>query len=178
MRMGGSLFWGIVLIIIGIGLIIKVVFHVEIPIMKILFAFFFIYLGIRILIGNWGTHVFRSGPDDVVFGQGKFVHEHLVPKEQSIIFGNGSIDFRQININALPAEVEINTVFGGCEIHIKKESPVKIKVDAAFAGVSLPNENKTVFGSAFYQTESYEETKPHLFIKASAVFSELKIITD
>jgi predicted membrane protein len=176
--MGGSLFWGIVLIIIGACLIIKVVFHVEIPVMKILFAFFFIYLGIKILIGNWGSHVFRSGPDDIVFGQGKYVHEHLVPKEQSIIFGSGSIDFRQVNSNALPAVIEINSIFGGCEIHVKKELPVKIKVDAAFAGVTLPNGNTTAFGSAFYQTESYDETKPYLLIKANAVFSGLKVITD
>lgn len=176
--MGGSLFWGIVLIIIGACLIIKVVFHVEFPVMKILFAFFFIYLGIKILIGNWGAHVFRAGPDDVIFSQGKFVHEHLVPKEQSIIFGNGSIDFRKIDINALPAEIEVNTVLGGCEIHIKKESPVKVKVDAAFAGVTLPNENTTVFGSAFYQTNSYDDTKPYLLIRANAVFSGLKVITD
>ena len=175
--MGGSLFWGIVLIIIGLSLIIKVAFHIDFPIMKVLFAFFFIYLGIKILIGNWGTHVFRAGPDDTIFGQGKFVHEHVVPKEQNIIFGNGSIDFRKVTLNALPAEIQINSVFSGCEILLKKELPVKIKVDAAFAGVSLPNGNNTVFGSAFYQSPTYDETKPFLSIKASAVFSGLKIIT-
>jgi len=178
MKMGGSLFWGIVLIIIGISLIIKVVFHIEFPIIKVLFAFFFIYLGIRILVGNWGTHVFRSGPDDIVFGQASFVHEHIVPKEQSIIFGSGSIDFRKINMNALPAEIQINSVFGGCEVYIRKDLPVKIKVDAAMAGVTLPNNNTTVFGSAFYQSPSFDEKLPYLFIKADAVFSGLKIIIE
>src|SRR6266540_774631 len=109
MKMGGSLFWGIVLIIVGMSLIIKVVFHIEFPIMKVLFAFFFIYLGIRILVGNWCTHVFRSGPDDTVFGQGSFVHEHMVPKEQNVIFGSATIDFRKIDMNTLSAESEINT---------------------------------------------------------------------
>ena len=176
--MGGSLFWGMVLIIIGLSLIIKVIFHIEFPVMKVLFAFFFIYLGIKLLVGNWGTHVFRAGPDDIVFGQANFVHEKTIPKEQNIIFGSGSIDFRKLDMNALPAEVEINSVFGGCEILLKKEFPVKIKVDAAFAGVSLPNGNNTILGSAFYQSPTYDETKPYLTIKASAVFSGLKIIID
>lgn len=176
--MGGSLFWGIVLIIVGMSLIIKVVFHIEFPIMKVLFAFFFIYLGIRILVGNWGTQVFRSGPDDTVFGQGSFVHEHMVPKEQNVIFGSATIDFRKIDMNTLSAETEINTVFGGCEILLRKDIPVKIKVDAAMAGVTLPNENTTVLGSAFYQSPNFDEKKPYLLIKASAVFSGLKIIIE
>jgi len=176
--MGGSLFWGVVLIIIGISLIIKVVFHVEFPIMKILFAFFFIWLGIKILIGNWGTHIFKSGPDDSVFGQASFVHEHVVPKEQSIIFGSGTIDFRKIDMNALPAEIQINSVFGGCEVLIRKDLPIKIKVDAAMAGVTLPNDNTTVFGSAYYQSSNFDEKLPYLSIKANAAFSGLKIIVE
>lgn len=178
MKMGGSLFWGIVLIIVGLSLIIKVIFHIEFPIMKVLFAFLFFYLGIRILVGDWGTHVFRSGPNDAVFGQGSFVHEHVVPKEQSVIFGNGTIDFRKIDMNALPAEIEINTVFGGCEVLLRKDTPVKIKVDAAMAGVTLPNDNTTVLGSAFYQSPNYDEKLPYLLIKANAVFSGLKIIVE
>ena len=175
MKMGGSIFWGIVLIIVGVSLIIKVVFHIEFPIMKVLFAFLFIYLGINILVGDWGTHIFRSGPDDAVFGQERFVHENVVPKEQSIIFGNGSIDFRHINMNALPAEIEINTVFGGCEVLLRKDMPVKIKVNAAMAGATLPNNNTTVLGSAFYQSPNFDEKLPYLSIKANAVFSGLKI---
>jgi predicted membrane protein len=175
--MGSSLFWGIILIIIGLSLIIKVLFHIEFPIMKVLFAFFFIFLGIKILMGNWGTHMFHSGPNDIVFGEANFVHENTIPKEQNIIFGNGSIDFRKLNFNMLPAEIQVNSVFGGSEIFIKNELPIKIKVDAAFAGVSLPNGNNTVFGSAFYQTSSFDESKPYLSIKVNAVFSGLKIIT-
>lgn len=176
--MGGSLFWGIVLIIVGVSLIIKVVFHIDFPIMKVLFAFLFIYLGIRILVGGWGNHIFHSGPDDTVFGQGKFTHENVVPKEQSIIFGNGSIDFRHISTNALPAEIEINTIFGGCEILLKKDLPVKIRVDAAMAGVTLPNNNTTVLGSAFYQSPNFDEKRPYLSIKANAVFAGLKVIIE
>jgi len=176
--MGGGLILGIILILIGASLIVKAVFHIDIPMVKVIIAFLFIFVGIKILVGNWDTHVFRSGPNDVILGQATFVHEHVVPKEQNIIFGHGTIDFRQVDINLLPAEIEINNVFGGCDILIKKELPVKIKIDAAFAGVSLPNENTTVFGSSFYQTSSFDETKPYLLIKANAVFSGLKIIVD
>jgi predicted membrane protein len=50
--MSVSLFWGLVLILIGLSLIIKIVFNIDFPIFKILFAFLFIYIGIKVLVGR------------------------------------------------------------------------------------------------------------------------------
>jgi predicted membrane protein len=176
MKMGNGLFWGIILILIGISLIIKVVFKVDFPIGKVLFAFFFIYLGIKILIGNFGFQFFKTGPNDVVFGEANYVHERFIPKEQNVIFGRGVFDLRNISPATLPAQFHINTVFGNSDILVNKNLPVKIMIDAAFAGVTLPNDNSTVFGSVSYQTPSYDDTKPSLKVKADAVFGGLRII--
>lgn len=171
----GGLFWGIILIIIGISLIVKVVFKIDFPIMKVLIAFFFIYLGIKILAGNFGFAKFKSEPNDVIFSESSFVHEQNLPKEQNVVFGKGVFDFRNLLESSLPAEIHINTVFGNSEILIRKTMPVTIKVDAAFAGATLPNDNSTVLGSANYQSANFDELKPHLTIKADAVFSSIKI---
>lgn len=173
----GGLFWGLVLIIIGISLIVKVVFKVDFPIMKVLFAFFFIYLGVKILAGNFGVSKFKTGPNDVVFGESGFVHRQSVPGQQNVVFGKGVFDFRNLNDSVLPAQVQINTVFGNSEILINKATPVVIKVDAAFAGAFLPNQNSTVLGSSNYQSPGLDVTKPYLTIKADAVFSSLRITT-
>jgi hypothetical protein len=171
MKMGGSLFWGILLIIIGLCLVVKIIFHIDISIVKVVVAFCFIYLGIKILLGNWGTLLFHSGPNDIVFGKAKFIHQQTVPGEQNILFGSGSIDFRKISTNTLTAKTEINVVFGGCEILLRQDIPVKIEMDAAFAKVSLPNNNTSVLGSVFYKSPNFDETRPHLIIRIHTVFA-------
>ncbi len=171
-----GLFWGIILIIIGISLIVKVVFKIDFPIMKVLVAFFFIYLGIKILAGNIGFAKFKSGPSDVIFGESSFVHEQYVPAEQNVVFGKCTFDFRNLHESSLPADIKINTVFGNSKILISKNMPVTIRVDAAFAGATLPNNNSTVLGSTNYQSANYDELKPHLTIHANAVFSTVKIM--
>lgn len=171
----GGLFWGIILIIIGISLIIKVVFKIDFPVMKVLIAFFFIYLGIKILAGNVGFAKIKSGPNDVIFSESTFVHETSLPAEQNVVFGRAVFDLRNFKESSLPTDIHINTVFGNSEILIRKSMPVIIKVDAAFAGATLPNGNSNVLGSANYKSDNFDETKPHLTIRTDAVFSALKI---
>jgi hypothetical protein len=171
----GGLFWGIVLIIIGISLVVKVAFKIDFPIMKVLIAFFFIFLGMKILAGNIGFSKLKTGPNDVVFGESNYVYQYNIPKEQNVVFGKAVFDFRNLMESSLPTDIHINTVFGNSEILIRKSMPVVIKVDAAFAGATLPNDNSTVLGTANYQSPNFDELKPHLIIRANAVFSSVKI---
>ncbi len=54
MRMGPAIFRGLFLIIIGFALIIKYVFDLDIPVVKIVIALFLIFLGIKLLVGRTG----------------------------------------------------------------------------------------------------------------------------
>ena len=49
MKMGAGVFWGGLLIFIGLALIIRFVFNVDFPVFKVLIAGFFIYLGFTLL---------------------------------------------------------------------------------------------------------------------------------
>jgi hypothetical protein len=44
-----GVFWGSVLILLGLSVIIEHVFHINIPVFKMVFACLLIYLGIRLL---------------------------------------------------------------------------------------------------------------------------------
>ena len=176
--MGSGLFWGIVLIIVGLSLIIKVVFKIDFPIFKVLAAFLFIYLGIKILLGNFSFTGFHPGQNDVVFGESSFVHERTLPSQQNVLFGKGTIDLRNISADGFPAQMTVNTVFGNSIILLNKNIPVKVFVDAAFAGVSLPDGNSVAFGSSHYQTPAFAEGKPFLKIKADAVFGSVHVIAE
>jgi predicted membrane protein len=177
MKMGSSLFWGVILIIIGLSLVVKVAFNIEFPIFKIIVAFIFIYIGLKIMLGgNFRTFHNFHNRNDVVFGELKF--DDLKDGEYNVIFSKGNFDFRDVKLKPEgPTKININTVFGGSYIILKKEMPVQIKVDAAFAGADLPNGHKTSFGSVIYSSDSLDTSKPYLEITADVVFGGLHVVS-
>lgn len=173
--MGIGLFWGTALIVLGVSLILKVVFKLDFPLLKVFFAFVFIYFGVKLLIGNFGTRQITSNPNDVAFGERSFKYDTKIPPEQNVVFGRVTIDLRNLKPESLPEEIKINTIFGECNLLLSKSTPVDIKVDAAFAGASLPNDNSTAFGTSLYLSPGYENAKPHLTIRVNAVFAGFKV---
>ena len=162
------------LILIGLALIIRFVFNVDFPVIKVLIAMFFIYLGIRILFGSFGMFRFETGPDDVIFNEREFVRpEHN--KEYNIVFGKGNFDFTDVDLSEGNVNVKIGTVFGATEIRIDPDMPVKIVADAVFAGAELPDGNTAVFGSSSYESESFRQDSNHLKIKLDVVFGGVEI---
>lgn len=172
--MGAGVFWGVLLVIIGFTLIIRFVFNVDFPIIKVLVALFFFYIGIRILIGSFGLFRFETGPDDVLFGERDF-YEPQNNREYNIIFGKGTFDFTKTDISQGNVNVKIGTVFGASEVRIDRDMPVKIEADAVFSGAEMPDGNTAVFGSSTYQTDSYNPDSNHLKIKLDVVFAGVAV---
>lgn len=165
-----GVFWGVILIILGLSVIINMVFHIHIPVFRILFALLIIYLGLKILTGG-GFHPFKPDKNTIMFGE-TTVRE-LVLKEYNVIFGKGNFDLSK----AAPADgtVELNTIFGASEVVLPPGVPLKIAVDSVFAGAQLPDGGTVSFGSSTYKTPGYDESKPHISLKASVVFGGLQI---
>lgn len=176
MKMDSGLFWGLLLIIIGLSLILKVVFHIDFPVVKLIVAFFFIYIGIKILVGNFGVSMFKAGPHDVAFGEGSFREIFQPAKEYHVVFGKGNFDFRNVQLpDSGHTEVKISTVFGASEILLNSATPVRVKSEAAFSGTQLPNGNSAVFGTVTYESENFDELKPYLLLKTEVVFGGVDI---
>jgi predicted membrane protein len=174
MKMGAGLFWGLILILIGIGIVIRVVFNIDFPVVKFLIAFFFIFIGIKILVGNFD---FRKGHGDntTIFGESKIVGLQGDQKEYNVIFGSSVIDLRDIDLTEGSKEIEINTIFGGTVLKIDDKTPVKIKAEAVFGNAELPNGNSATFGSNRYESESFNKDTSYLYIKTDVVFGSLKV---
>ena len=175
--MGAAIFWGSILILIGLALVIKVVFNVDFPVLKILIAFVFIYLGIRILFGSFGLFNFKTGPNEVIFGERYFTppYEH---SEYNVVFGKGVFDFRDIDLSEGTKYVKIGTVFAGSHIKIRRDMPVRINAEAVFAGAELPDGNTAVFGSSTYTSESFNPDSACLDIKVEVVFGGVQVIRE
>lgn len=175
MKMGAGLFWGALLLLMGIALIIKVVFNVDFPLFKILIGIFFIFLGLKVLFGRVLIPEGKIGPHDTIFSE-RVYDEPETGKEYSVVFGKGVYDFTHVDLSQGDFNVKVSTVFGGSIIKIDDSMPVRIDADAVFAGAELPDGNSAVFGSTHYKTDSYQSDSASLNIKVDVVFGGVQIV--
>jgi hypothetical protein len=174
--MGFGLLIGVLIILLGLGIIINVVFHVSIPIFKILFGLFLIYIGLRIIFGNSFLRPrvhWHSG--DAVFGQRTYQGLQGDSNKYNAVFGKAMVDLRGIELKEKVTQIKVAAVFGGAEVILDKNMPVRIRADAVFGGVQLPQNVAGAFGSAFYQSQDFDENKNYLLIDASSVFGGVEI---
>jgi predicted membrane protein len=175
--MSTNLFWGILLIVIGGSLILKIVFNWDFSIFRVIVAFVLIYLGIRLFVGkdfNLFSHTDRD--DQVVFSE-KTIHTIGHGKEYNVVFGSAKFDLTDMAIpdSSAAIHVKINTVFGGTWISIDPKIPFQVQSNTVFGGTQMPNNNSAAFGSLTYETDSAARIKPRLIIEANTVFGGLAI---
>jgi len=171
--MGAGLFWGVILIVIGLSIIFR--FFFDISIMRIVFAVIIILVGIKILVGK--PKVFSTGNENqVLFGERTFRASSFEQSEHNTIFGKSVFDFRDIKkLEPGRNKIEVNTVFGSTEIILPDTIAVRIKADAVFAAAQMPNGNSVAFGTINYNSDNAITASDYLYIEANVVFGDLKI---
>ena len=175
MKMGAGLFWGALLILIGLGIVIRVVFNINFPVVKFIIAFFFIFIGIKMLVGNFKFWDVRGDENTTIFSESRIDGLDEDFKEYNVIFGSSIIDLRDVDLTKGSKEIEINTIFGGTVVKINENTPIKIKAEAVFANAKLPNGNTATFGTGKYQSETFSKDTNHVYIKGDVVFGSLEI---
>jgi hypothetical protein len=170
MKMSSSIFWGIILILIGLSLILKVAFNVDFPFFKFLFALFLIYLGIRIFIGR-DFRLFSDANDayTVIFSQ-RTINNIENGKEYNVIFGSGRFDLRNIQKPENDeVKIKINTIFAGSEVLISDSIPIEIRAHTVFAGSKMPDGNSSAFGETNFINDT-NGNAPLVQIESNTVF--------
>ncbi len=176
MRMGLGLLIGALIMLWGLGIIINVVFHINIPIFKILFGLFLVYIGFKIIFGSsfscprvyWHSR-------DAVFSHRTYQGLHGESNEYNAVFGKAMVDLRGVELKEKVTRIKVAAVFGNAEVILDKNMPVRIKVDTVLGEVKLPQNVAGAFGSAYYQSQDFDENKNYLLIDASSVFGGVDI---
>lgn len=169
---------GLFFILIGLEILLKLFFHISLPLFRILFALLFIYLGVCMLTGRrvfWGTHAGCCGNKSEVFGS---YNENYKDKETSggrvsIVFGEKNLDLTGLKIKGEKASFKLDCVFGDIKVTLDKGIPVRITGNSAFGLVELPGSNKVAFGENKYESPGFTAGKPYIEINASAVFGHI-----
>lgn len=173
MKMGTGLFWGIILIIIGLSIIFRILFDVSI--FRIVLAIVFILIGVKLLIGR--PVLRHEGKNDhVIFGERTFRSSPVHGSEYNTVFGKTVYDFRDVeSLNERKTKLRFNTVFGSTEILLPADLPVIVQADAVFSSARLPNGNTIAFGDADYTSNTANSDTSVLYIEAHVVFGGLDI---
>jgi hypothetical protein len=174
MKMAPAVFWGILLVLIGLSIIFRIIF--DINLFRVLVAVIVILIGIKILVGGKGIFNIRTDRNDVIFNERTFAETPENKAEYNVVFARSVFDYRKTSIRRdRPVKVKINTLFGSTVIKVDENTPVKIKVDAVFAGARLPDGNTIVFGSGYWQGDSPEPDANYMIIDADVVFGSLEV---
>lgn len=169
MKMGfvwTGVFWGSILVLLGLSVLLKAFFNIDLPFFRVIFGLFFIYLGFQIMTGG------RHGKDqscDAVFQETKITPDGTT-REHNVIFGKGNIDLTGIEVKDKTVEIKINTIFGDSILHLNPAVPTLVKASAAFGALRLPDGNMQAMGSLIYKTKSYVEGEPCLALEVNTVF--------
>jgi len=170
-----GVFWGVLFISLGVWFIVRRYVPFHIPIVRIIFAVFFIYLGVRVLVHGPGFH----DRNTTVFSDAtmEYVEENGARKnDYNVVFGASVVDLTAVAVTTETIRQEVNVVFGSGTLKIKSGTPVRVDMSSAFGTVEAPNGNAVAFGENVYVTPAYKEGEKHLRVRANTVFGKLKIV--
>lgn len=168
--MNWGIFWGIFLMLIGLGLIIKVIFKIDIPLVKFFIGFVFIYLGIKLFVGRDFSLFSNNKGENMIMFEKKTVADLDNGMDYNVIFGKGVIDLTKLDSEV--KEVKLNTIFGTSNVIVSDSIPFKIQSTAAFAGATMPDGNTNTFGTMIY--ENFDTVNNNLlFIESNTVFGRI-----
>jgi len=163
-----GVFWGIIVVLLGLSIILNVVAGVKIPFFRIFFGLLLIYWGVSLLIG---ARFGRSGT--AVFSDASI--KATSAGKQDVIFGRAVIDLSGIVLKEGVNRYEVNTVFGASVIKLDPAMPVKVVASSAFAGVKLPDGGNVAFGESTWRSPNLKEDSTYLLVKTDVVFGGTEV---
>jgi hypothetical protein len=165
-----GIFWGIIVVLIGLSIILNGVAGVRIPLIRIIFGLLLIYWGVTVLAG--ASFRFRSS------GTSAFSDTDIRATEagkQDILFGRGTIDLTGIALKPGANRYEVNTIFGASVIRVDPQVPTKVVASAAFSGARFPDGATIAFGEYSYRSPGLKDDSSYLLVKAAVVFGSMEI---
>lgn len=158
----GGLFWGLLISLIGLSIVLKHGFNIDLHLVRIFIGLIIILFGIKLIVGyNSKTYV-NTIKSKVHFNNGK---------EHDILFSNGTIDLTQYqDISKYPKE--INVIFGNGVVLIPDNINLEVTSTTVFGSTIMPNRSYAGFGEDVYSINNKPDA-PSVKIVTATVFGKL-----
>jgi hypothetical protein len=165
----GTLFWGTLLILIGLQLLVSAIFGIDLPVLRLAFGVWIVYLGISLLYGimPWRTYLYHWSTNSTHKTQTEDSSSH------SVVFGTQHLNFSDLDFT-VQTEKTTNTVFGTTYITLDPTVPTSINASAIFGTVIFPNNRQVASGSESYNNYSNSDVSV-LILNVNAVFGTVII---
>ena len=176
MKMGillSGILWGAFFILLGLSVILKFTLNLDIPVIRLFFAGFLIFIGIKIILDGFRTD--KDSKQNVVFDQGQMNVTHD-GREYNVIFGKGVVDLTGTEVKEKDVVLDVNTIFGASVVKLSPAVPTVIRASTAFGAAHLPDGSAAAFGTYVYRNKAFKEGKPCLTLRANAVFGALEVV--
>ncbi|MFN4216679.1 MAG: hypothetical protein ACK4HQ_04695 [Brevinematales bacterium] len=166
-----TVFIGALFILFGVSLIVKAFWHVDLPLFRIGFALFLIYIGLGLIFqppwkGISGERVVQEGSErSWIFSSAKVNLEEGISTFHSI-FSSVEADFSSLRTHE-PGIIQCNAVFGSLEVSLPADVPVRLEGHAVFGSVEFPDKRSVSFGSLS------SEAQGKVVIVANAIFGSV-----
>lgn len=167
-----GIFWGALLIILGVWFIVRRSLPVHIPVIRIIVAVLLVYAGVRILARGPAS----TDRNTAVFSESTMSYSADRGREYNLIFSSGVVDLSPAAPAGASIHAEVNVIFGNGTLRLNPSLPVRVNMSSAFGAVESPNGRSVAFGDMVYTTPSYRDGAPALEIHATAVFGRLRIV--
>ncbi len=174
------MFWGLAFVVFGVVLLINQILGWNLPILRILFAVFIIYLGVKMLFGSFGFRPQQVKTDyQAVFSQSDFSFPSKDStddkKSYQTIFGESVLDLTNIDLSQGSQSIKIDNVFGKTILRLRKDTPYKVEASVVFGNIHSPDRENASLGDWTDQSDNFNKGENHLLIQADVVFGKLKI---
>jgi len=155
------LFWGLIVILIGVMIVVQVVFKIHFPIWRLLFGAVLIFWGIRVLSGKaWDR---KGNSSEGVFSEGVYEAKNLDVRKFEYVFSSQTVDLRHV---AFPPEsqIQVEAVFASVTVLLPPDVRLEVDQEAVFASIDSRGVRTAVSPDA-----------PKVRLKAEAVFANIEI---
>ena len=166
-----GIFWGVLLIAVGVWFILRRMLPFHLPIVRLIIAVLFVYVGIRVLVRG---PLADRGPV-AAFSASHQRYTAGWDRDYNVIFGSGDVDLSTATPGPATIVTRVNVVFGSGVLRINPALPVRIDMSAAFGSIIAPDGRSVSFGDTVYTSAAYRDGEPALVVHAAAVFGRLAI---
>ena len=169
-----STFWGGVLILCGLGMILNSMLGIKIPVFRIIIALLFIYFGFKMIFGDrYFIPSWNRYNSDSYSSFYYDIDKDRREQDINVSYGNGYVRIDKDDLNKnMNYDFNVNCNFGNLKIELDKDLPVRIHANAAFANVLMPDG----YERHNYKSDNYDKSEYKVDIDASVSFGNLKFI--
>lgn len=161
-----GLFWGVIIIVLGVAILVKHIFNLDFPVVKVVLGVALILFGLKVLVFK-GSNPFCK-PDDknnVVFGE-RTMYYSVDNNEYNSVFSSTVLNITKLD-SVQDNKIKVTCVFGNMKIIINKQTKLIIDSDVVFGSISNPNDS-----------QESDSNQIVLKMKAEAVFGNIKIVRE